>query len=49
MLPISGRCGVDTGYWPVSYTFRIAPRDFRTAKWLLSTVSRLPFMMSLAG
>jgi hypothetical protein len=23
---------VDTGYCPVSYTFRIAPRDFRTAK-----------------
>ena len=49
MLPISGRCGVDTGYWPVSYTSSTAPRDFSTQKWLLSTVSRLPFMMSLPG
>ena len=49
MLPINGRCGVSTGYCPVSYTFRMAPRDLSTQKWLLSTVSRLPFMMSLAG
>src|SRR5580698_5390779 len=27
----------------------MAPRDFSTQKWLLSTVSRLPFTMSLPG
>ena len=43
--PNSGLSGVVSGYCPVSYTCRIAPRLFSTQKWLLSTVSSEPDTM----